>query len=229
MNVTTIEGRISERLDDDGTYYPTASLLDAINKGQRLFALISRCVERSVTLTVSTGVPFYLPRTSIASDYLLPLRVTGINNKRIKPQRFHDLDAIKSAWITTQGTEPDYYASAGFDLFAVSPTPLVGTTNLSVTYVAEPTALTAGGDTPEIPAENHPALVDFGVYWCRLKEGGQECANVMPMLERFIKDALAVRAVVRDRSIAHGFDSIPPEVKLSDMSRLFKMKIAKAA
>lgn len=229
MDVGTIKTRAWQRLDDTdpGTFYGATSVLDSINKGQRLYALLSLCLERTKNFTVSASTTFYTPRSvSGFSDWLFPLRITS-GGTRVKPFKLHELDALDSQWITRThtGGKALRYCSLGFDFLAVTPTPSSGTETLSVTYCAEPAALTVDGNTPEIPEEDHPYLVDFVIYHQSLQEGGGEFQSRLSYLERFLEGVVKRRTLTRNRAIAQSYDYVPSELKLNDLSRLFTIKL----
>lgn len=236
MNVGTLKTRISQRLDDSdpGTFYSPGDILEAINKAQRLFVVISLCLEKTGDLTITAVQPFYTPRTTL-TDWLVPLKVTTKDpqqiaiNRRVKPATLHELDALDASWITRTHTTLEYpkrYCSMGFDFFAITPTPSTGNTKtITITYAHEPAALTADANTPAIPAIYHPTLIDGAIWLLRLREGGQELANAMDNFQRFIADALKMRNYTRARCQAQQYDLVPKEIALNDLSRMFRVTL----
>ena len=227
MDVAALKLRIAERLDEDTTtsvFYTPASVLDSINKAQRFFCLLTHCLERTKTFELTANQTFYtITDDADFSDFLLPLRVTT-GGVRVQPKTIHQLDGLSATWRSTPGT-PTSYGMLGMYLLFTYPRYDVGSQSLSITYVAEPTALTADGNTPEIPTEFHQYLPDFAIWWLRLKEGGQESANALPLLRRFIEAAMTHADVVRARARAMSYDSQSFDLRSVDMSRMWKMAL----
>lgn len=224
MTAAEIEDRIWERVDDNPDAPATctaAEVLAAINEGQELFALLTLCIERTVSVTLTAGAAWGDVR-SVLGDFLCPLQI-AVAGTKVRPATLAELDAWNSDWQATAGT-PERYATLGFNLFAVTPHPAIDTA-ASFTYAAAPVAL-VGDDFPEIPEEYHPALIDYGVYRVRLKEGAQGLKRGMANLQRFLESARECGDYVRARSRAARYDTLPFELALFDRSRLIADKAA---
>jgi hypothetical protein len=222
VTTTEIAARIITRIDDgagDQTSTPgsttPAEVLDAINEGEQLFCLLSLCLESTVSFPIGAAAPFSVFR-SLIPDFIAPLRLV-VNGARIRPATLADFDAENPAWQAATGT-PAQYAILGFNLLAVTPQPAFGI-NSSFTY-ARSAAILADGDTPEIPEQYQPLLVDFGVYWIRKKEGGQSLARGIAALGRFLDGAQEHGDYVRAKSRAARYDTLPFELALFDRSLL---------
>ena len=185
--------------------------------GQRLWALITLCIERNVTFTESTA---FLTIASQLSDFIAPLRVTSAD-RRVKPATLHELAARDSKWRTRTGT-PRRYAQNGFDLIAFLPHASV---SLTLTYAAEPAPLTTDLQVPEIPGEQQIHLPDFGIWWLRQKEGGQEAKNAAVYLKRFLDHAEKYSKFVRSRTRGPIYDTPPFDLTHFDRGRL-EVKLA---
>ena len=222
LTVADLKTRVYEQLDDNGTYYTGAEVLHALNAAQNLFALISLCIERTVTITTTAATCFHTVSTSLGiSDYLVPLRLTTASGARIRPTTVHEMDGLSTSWRTTAGT-PTRYIAYGYDLMAFSPQPATAT-SLILTYAASPTQLTVDASLPEIPDEQHIWLVDYACWWLRLKEGGQELANATQWLQRFIQAASKYAMFVRRRSYGQKYekyDMQPFDIASFDRGRL---------
>lgn len=225
MDLTVILDRVAERLDENtttGVFYTNAEMTEAINEAQRLFVLLTLCLEKTATFALTAATAYYTDVRTTLTDYMLPLRVT-LSNTRIRPATLHELDYLATAWEGTAGT-PTHYAARGFNLLAVYPQPAAGGSSLSITYAYEPAVL-SGSATPEIPEEYHPSLVDEATSICRLKEGGQEFQKYLMYHERFLKDAAKLAKYVRGRSIAQGYDRYPTfDLERHDISRQVTIK-----
>src|SRR6266536_6164436 len=171
MNVGTIKSRVWQRLDDNvtpGIYYTPTAVLDAINEGQRLWCLLTLALERTVSLTLTGGQAEYTNLraliTAAGQSYIVPLRMSITSSgARIRPSTPHELDALSDSWLGTVGT-PERYVTRGFNYLGVYPQP-AGNTGVQMIVAAEPALLTVDGNTPAIPEEHHPDLVD----WCEYR------------------------------------------------------------
>jgi hypothetical protein len=128
------------------------------------------------------------------------------------------------AWRADAGS-PTKYAQDGFDQLAITKQP-ASSQNLTITYAASPAVLTNNSDVPEIPEEHHPCLIEFAIYWLRLKEGGQELQKTLPMLGSFLDSASKYGEFTRARSKAQMYDHQPFDLSSFDRSRLLKMTLS---
>jgi hypothetical protein len=92
-------------------------------------------------------------------------------------------------------------------LIAVHPT-ISG--NFLLVVAREPFVISAFLDEPEIPGEQHIHLVDFAIAYLRLKEGGQEMANAMQHLKRFLDAAEKFNKFSAARTQGQVYDKVPP-------------------
>jgi hypothetical protein len=227
MTAAEIGARILKRIDDEaGNPLSVApdpaggvpkEILAAVNEGQELAAMLSLCLETTANFTVSASTTFFGMRVAFP-DYLVPLRIVGAAG-RIRPSTLGDLDALNDQWQSTVGP-PERYLAMGFNFFAVTPQPVADTV-LSVTYARSPVQM-VGDDFPEIPEEYHPALVEYGVYRVRLKEGAQSLQRGMAALNRFLDEITVLGDYVRARSRAARYDVLPFELRLFDRARLMQ-------
>lgn len=225
MTLSELTIRLLERVDDDASYYTSAETTHALNVALRLFCLITLCVERTATFTLAAGQAFYRITESPISitDFIVPLRVT-VAGARVRPYTIHQLNLESSSWRSTAGT-PAKYAQDGYEQFAITPQPSGGSTSLALTYAAVPAALAISGDTPEIPTEQQPLLIDFAIWWLRAKEGGAEFMGTNEFLNRFLDGAQKYAEFVRARSKSQLYDRQPPDISKFDRSRFaFKLK-----
>jgi hypothetical protein len=222
VTTTDIAARIITRIDDgpgDQVSSPgstsAAEVLDAINEGEQLFCLLTLCLESTVTLAIPAATPFSSFRF-LLPDFVAPLRLV-VKGTRIRPATLANLDAENPAWQATPGT-PSQYVMLGFDLLALTPQPAFSI-NSSFTYARSAKVL-ADGDTPEIPDQYHPLLVDFGIYWIKKKEGGLGLQRGLDAFTRFLDGAQEHRDFVLAKSRAAGYDTLPFELALFDRSLL---------
>ncbi len=214
MTVSDISARIITRLDDDAVTpvsTSAAEVLAAINEGQNLAALLTLCLEKTVTYALT--VAFYTPRSTL-SDYLVPLKLS-VGGVRLRPSTLATLDAGNDAWQATAGT-PARYMTLGSNLLAVTPQ---GNVSAQFTYAYSPADL-AGGGTPVIPVAFHPSLVEYGVYRVKLKEGAQGLARGLRSLNLFLDSMTELGDFTRAKSRAARYDVEPFELALFDRSKL---------
>ena len=225
MTAAEIQGRILARVADEGGASATAAeTLQAINEGQELAALMTLCLETTASWTLTATTAWYSARAAF-NDYLCPLRLM-VGSTRVSPASIRDLDARDAGWQASAGT-PARYATLGFSLFAVTPQPAIDTA-ASLTYARTPVEL-VGDAWPEIPEAYHQALVDYGVYRVRLKDGAQNLERGLRYFGRFLEAMKELGDQVRARSRAAGYDTLPFEVRRFDMSRLTQILKRKVA
>lgn len=223
MTLSTLMTAVWQRLDEpaDGTgYYSAFEIVAALNRAQRLFALLSLCLETSDSLTLTAGTTWYHLRDTFP-DWLVPLRVT-LSGAKIRPATVAQLAALNNSWEAQTGTI-SRYAHVGMDMFAAYPHPAGAGTSLTVVYARVPTALYIADDTPDIDAEYHPALVDGAIPFLRLKEGGQALESVLPLFQRFLECAGKAARSVRARSLDLRYDTMPAETITTDLSRALEV------
>jgi hypothetical protein len=223
MTAQDLADRVQQRLDEDPAvvtpvYYPYTEVLSALNRAQRMFVLLTLCLETTVTFEAN-GSTFYNMRTYYP-DWMLPLRISTAGGLRVRPRRLAELDALDSGW-QSNGGPTSAYAALGFDFLAVyqqSTMPLI------VTYAQAPPALVQPSDVPAIDEEYHPALPDFAIPWLRLKEGAQEFQKAAVYLKRFFAEADKEAAYVRQRNMAARYDNLPFELRRLDRSRFLGIR-----
>lgn len=225
MTTKEISDRIIARLDDDPNSPGSVAtdpnspvpfeLIAAIKEGQELASWLTLCLEATVPLTLVANGAFYLLRSQMP-DYLVPLRIMGPAG-RIRPCTLAELDALNPTWQQEAGT-PARYAANGFSFFAVNPQP-VNDTTVQFTYARSPQPIVADAFL-DLPDVYQPALIDYGVYYVKRKEGGQSLQRGMNHLNRFLDEMTKLGNYVRAKSAAARYDTLPMELALFDRSRL---------
>ena len=84
--------------------------------------------------------------------------------------------------------------------------------------------LAADGDIPEIPELYHPALADYGLYDVLAPQGGSMLAKALTYLAGFLSAATRASALVRARSLALRYDTLPMELERFDLSRVTSIR-----
>jgi hypothetical protein len=221
MTLDQLQGMVLKRCGevvDGGEYHKTAEAGSAINEAQRLFCLLTLCLESTANIAVGANA-WYSLQTALP-NLIVPLRIriAGAGGTKLEAKRLEELDAIDPNWQVATG-QPRRYACLGPDLLAVTPQPGASGLALSATYARGPADL-AGAATPEIPPEYHEDLVAFAIWRLRSKEGGEEFQKALPHLDRFWLAAKKMATYVRSRSLAARYDRLPPEESFFDRSRM---------
>ena len=209
MTLADLRARTLNRLNEDATtpiYWTAPEITNALNEGQRLYALITLCLEAIVTFPLTSGTAFYHTLATY-SDWLLPLRVQSAAGKRVLPASLDELDALDDAW-TSQRIAPTHYGCRGWDLLYVrgSGGPL------TVTYARAPLTMALDADAAEIQDAYQPCLIEYAIGRVRAKQGGDEYQKSVPYFKRFLDAAKAGATDSLERSIAGGHDRKPFEL-----------------
>ncbi len=221
MTGQELADKATERVGDDPAllpsqqYYKTHEALTCLNQAQRLFVLLTLCLETTTNMQLS-GSAFYRALTFFP-DWIAPLRIRIPGGAKLKPSRLADLAALDSSWTSRAGT-PSRYSHSGFDLLGIYKQ---DSSIVSVTYARSPVDFTFA-TSPEIPEEFHPCLIDGAVPIMRLKEGQQEWQKTLPQWELFIAEVQRCATWVRARNLEQGLDRLPVEVRRFDMSSVVK-------
>jgi len=212
MNTDQLVANILTRVGEDPaspTYYTAEEALAALNQAQRVFSFLTLCLEKTATLPLAANTSFYNMLATF-TDWIAPLRIS-VNGIRVSRSTYTQLAAGNPSWRAAAGT-PVRYAMVGASLLAITPRPSAGGTNLTVTFARMPAKLTGGaGESPEVPEEVHPALEDYSVVRLRVKEGGSELREALPLLGRFFGVVGRVSKYVRERSQSARYDTAPQE------------------
>ena len=239
-------------------WWTLAETAAAINWAQRLFVLLTLCLEDQRALDLTPGTNYYhMLQEPQFADWFAPLRVrlsnttwSGnnaefngpepgaplfndrpqsnplpyANSPKLRPSRLADFYALSDTWATDVGP-PTRYAHLKADLLVLNKSLPVNTTaSLLVTFAMIPPKLIDPNDAPQIPEPDHPALVDLATVFCRLKDGGQELAKANALVASFLDCARRRAALVRARSLAQQYDTVPMEIERYDLSRLVKRR-----
>ena len=227
MNVLELQRRTIERVGDDPDgdtalmHYTPTEVLAALNQIQRLFCLVTLCLETTANFGL-TSLPRYHMLNQFA-DWIAPLRLRNALGAKIRPTRLADLAALDRQWAAHAGT-PLRYARTGFDLLSFYQQ---NTSTISITYARSAVELVStypadNAQAPEIPARYHPALIDGAIPILRVKEGMQEWQKTLPQWDRYVEATQELAGVVRARNVEQGYDSLPIEIKRYDRSRMLQ-------
>lgn len=206
MTLAALETLILRKLNDPGgVSYPGAP--GAVNEAQRLFVLLTLCLETSATFPLVASQVNYNVLATLP-DFLLPRRIYNSQGQRLRPCSIAELEALDSAWQSTQGL-PTRYVLRGLDWLAIYPQPEAADT-LAISYACCPPSVVNSSDTPSIRTQSQYALVNFSAWALRQYQGGQEFAKFADFLQEFLGEAKKVSALVRDRNADSGFETTGP-------------------
>jgi hypothetical protein len=219
MTLLQMETIVSQRLNEAAmpVFYPSSEIIAALNEANRLFALMTLCVERTSVWNVAANTTFFKMLT-VFPDWLAPLRIESTDFSKVRPSRLSELWSLDAQWPVVTG-RPKRYAAMGGDLVALYPHP-TALTLLPVRYAGAPALLAGAGDVPEIPADYHDLLPKYSIYRLRMAEGAEEFAATLPLLQEFLEGAVKLAQYVKARNVGFAYDTVPPELAGYDMSRL---------
>lgn len=225
MQLLDVVNQASQRLNEGQTgpvFYPKSELIAAANEGQRLFVLLTLCLEITAPWNVPAATTF-THMLSVFSDWICPLFVSNSEGGKIRPGRLDDLTALDAGWLNAAGSVVRY-SSVGSDLFAVYRQPAMAGTVLNVKYARGPKPLINDTDVPEIRPQFHTNLADFAIYRPRQVEGGLEFEKSLTYLNSFLTAAATEAAYVRARALAGRYDKMPFELESFDRSKLLNLR-----
>ena len=225
LQLIDIVNHASQRLNEGQTgpvFYPKAELIAAANEAERVFVLLTLCLEITAPWNVP-AVTTFSHMLATFPDWICPLYVSTADGAKIRPSRLDDLTALNLGWLNSPGTV-SRYCSVGVDLVAVYQQPAVIGTVLNVKYARSPKPLINDTDIPEIRPQFHPNLVDYTIYRCRQVEGGSEFEKTFPYLTRFLDAAQSEGDYVRARAIAGRYDKMPFELEKFNRSKLLGLR-----
>jgi len=223
MNLIDLRQRTLKRLAQDPVspvYWTTAEVDAALNRGQRLFALITLCLESIVTYPLTPGTAFY-HMLATYPDWLQPLRVS-LGGLKVRPADIDELDARDDVWEASVAATTEY-GCLGMDLFYVRGT----TGTLEIAYARMPALMVGDNDPCEIIDASQPCLIDYAIARLRAKQGGQEFTKARPYFQRFLSATRAAAKDTMERSIRAGHDRQPFELKRIDPKALLALEASK--
>lgn len=212
MTFAEIRSQVLQRLDEDPLnplYFTNTIATDAINEGLNIFSSLTWCVEKTASLTITDTytdlLGAELPRV------VAPLKLYR-GTTRIQPARVQEFAAEDVYWRIRTGTAKRY-ATMGASLLVLDLKPTTGTV-FTLTHAATAADLASDSDVPEIPLEDHAALVDYAEWRMLATAGGAEFVAAKACLDRFLAAAARRAASVRARFSTLGYDRQPRELKV---------------
>lgn len=181
MTLATLRTSVRNRLgvpSTDSVYTDTA-LTSLINDALNYISTEADWywLEKSETLSLVNGTSAY----SVASDCTRTINVEDPTGIPLQRKPIDELVAISTATAAVVR----FFSPFGTKL-EFRPVP---NTSISVNhrYIGGETALSSDSDTPLIPAQFQPALVEYTVYLARMRAGNiQEAAAVLEVYNKWI-------------------------------------------
>ncbi len=190
-------------------FYTVAEAAAAINAAQNVFAFLTLCLEDTADLTVPAGAVL-TPISTTAPRWIAPLRLE-LDAQKLQPGNLAQFRSLNPAWLdSSQRDTPQRYAMIGWDNLVAFPSPAIDTI-LTSRFATAPVRLVTDGQEPEIPAEDHPALVDFALLRMTAKEGAEPMTAALSGLRSFLEVAKRRMSIVKARSIQLSYDTKPSE------------------
>ncbi len=216
MNLADIRTQVFQRLDEDPAnplYFTNQMAVDAINEGLNIFSSLTWCVEKTASLTITDTYTDLLG--AAIPRVIAPLKLYR-GTTRMHPARPQEFAAEDTYWRIKTGTAKRY-GMMGATLLVLDLKPTSGTV-FTLTYAATAADLAADSDVPEIPLEDHPAIVDYAEWRMLATSGGAEFVAAKDPLGRFLAVAAKRAAAIRERFSVLGYDRKPKELKQPEES-----------
>lgn len=203
----TLRSRIRERLL--AQFWADAELNAYIIETLRIWNVLTGYTRSRQTKTISSGsVPFY-SKNSFTDTGILLLRIET-SSTQLDTATLSDLGTLSPTWMTDTAAAPSYWLHVGHNIVAVTPIP---TQSFSATtyYVDTMTVPAADGDYIQVGDEDLSAIIDCVTFIGRLKEGGKEAQEAVPLLQNFIKQAAKYNSKLQFSSIYKRILGLPQQ------------------
>jgi len=171
--------------DQQGSTHPRATVRDLLDRAQVLYVRHTGTLIRERTFTATPTRALY-PLDPTDTLRIVDIFVTD-TQERLWPVHWQQLvhQFGQLWWRTQRATGPTTWANVGTTLFALWPAPTIagGDIDLTIRDQRRPAAL--GDDTVEIelPAEYHPAMLDFCETVLLLRGRDAALAEALPAIE----------------------------------------------
>ena len=161
-----------------------AQILAAINGKYQSIATDNKCIEKEVTITVSTTSKEY--SSAIPTDYIETIALTSsVSPKALKATFRADSDLISGSGFS-------YYSLYGENIIIFDATQACGDTSIRHTYWAIPASLSADIDEFKYPLRNWERLIALGTAVDLLaKDMSQSALERLPFIQTLYQDELS--------------------------------------
>jgi hypothetical protein len=154
--VSEIATRVKRQFGDEGGAQITdADIIRWVNDAQTEIAVANDLLQVSATTATVAGTQKY----TIPSNLLI-LRAAKWKGIKLQPLTMEEADAIMIANTSPAGDPTQFWQFAR--QIYLWPIPSAnGSTDLTLYFTRQPTQVTVVGDTPELPVQYHPRIVEY--------------------------------------------------------------------
>lgn len=158
MLVSEIATRVKRQFGDEaGAQITDADIIRWVNDAQTEIATANDLLQVSATASTTAGTQKYTFPTN-----LLILRAAKWKGLKLQPVSMEEADSIMVSSDTQQGTPTVFWQFAR--QIYLWPTPSAnGTSDLTLYYTRQAIQVTSTSDTPELPVQYHPRIVEYCV------------------------------------------------------------------
>lgn len=187
------------------------------------------CIEAESSITFATmsttnGDVSYTLSSTVVRIKGLYVTTGGVQYKPLEPISLERMLELRQAngGASTQGGTLLYYCLVGLNQFELYPTP-TGSETITVYYVAQPTALSADSDVPEIPEPFSSKLLEYGALveadaFKRDFDALQfDQAQYERWMQRFKAHLSRKKGGVPEQMLVYGSPAMPPHDPSTDI------------
>ncbi len=197
--LATLRGRVRERLLS--TFWSDSELNAYINEALRVWNI---CTGYNRNYTTSQSYAANTFGYAVAAPQMFVLRVERTDNTHLDPITLKDLGNMDLNWASRTSSSPTHWMQVGTNKFFLYPQP-TGTQFYNI-YTLDIFTLPSGdSDFIQLGEEDIQYIVDYAVFVARLKEGGKEASEAVPLLQGFLRQAAKYNAKILDTSLYKRF------------------------
>lgn len=142
--------------DEAGAQITDADIIRWVNDAQTDIAVKNDLLQVSATTATTAGVQKYTVPTN-----LLILRSVRWKGVKLQPLTMEEADALTISGDTgARGTPVSFWQFAR-QIYVWPPPDANGTADLTLFYTRQPVVATLTSETPELPLQYHPRLVEY--------------------------------------------------------------------
>jgi len=145
--------------DESGAQIDSADVIRWVNDAQSEIARQKQLLQVTTSVTVTTNVGSYATPNNI-----LHLRSVRYNGNVLVPISLAEAEQVAPSYdagasVIGTGTPTTYWVWGG--MISLYPIPNDSTSSLKMYYTRIPNQVTVVGDTPELPVQYHPRIVEY--------------------------------------------------------------------
>lgn len=157
MIVSEIALRVKRQFGDEaGAQITDADIIRWVNDAQTDIAVNNDLLQVSATTATTAGTQKYTVPTN-----LLILRSARWKGVKMQSLSMEEADQLTISGDTGASGTPISFWQFARQIYVWPPPDANGTTDLTLFYTRQPVQVTAVGDTPELPIQYHPRLVEY--------------------------------------------------------------------